>query len=293
MASRAFTLVRPLVCFDLETTGLDVQQDRIIEVSCVKRFPDGQREIWTRRVNPERPIAKEASAIHGISDADVARAPTFAQIARELAAFLYGCDVTGFNVERFDLPLLKNEFRRLGIQYPAGPTCVVDSCRLFARFEPRNLAAALRLYTGRELVGAHGAEADAVAALDVLEGQLARYAELPLDVAGLEEACHPREPHWVDDDGKLVWVEDEAALGFGKHKNRTLRALVREEPDYLRWMSNGNFSDLVRELCGAALGGSFPSRNDPALQPRRKTPPPAVTTAPPTPRDKNGQALLF
>lgn len=293
MHDRAFALVRPLVSFDLETTGLDVQQDRIIEISCVKRQPDGAREVWTRRVNPERPIAPEATAVHGISDADLAREPTFAQIARPLAAFLYGCDLTGFNVERFDIPLLKNEFRRLGITFPAGPVCVVDSCRLFFRYEPRNLAAAVRLYTGEELVGAHGAEADAIAALDVLEGQLRRYDDLPLDVAGLEEACHPREPHWIDGEGKLVWVGEEAALGFGKNKNRTLRAMAREEPDYLRWMANGNFSDLVRELCDAALGGSYPSPNDPALKPQPKTAPPPVNTPAPVPRDKNGQSLLF
>lgn len=293
MSARAFALVRPLVCFDLETTGLDVQQDRIIEIACVKRHPDGRREVWTRRINPERPIAPDASAVHGIKDEDVARCPTFGQLARELSRFLYGCDLTGYNVERFDLPLLKNEFRRLGITFPDGPTCVIDSCRLFFRYEPRNLAAALRLYTGRELVGAHGAEADAVAALDVLEGQLRRYDDLPADVAGLEEACHPREPHWIDDDGKLVWVGDEAALGFGKHKNKTLRSMVQQEPDYLRWMAGGNFADLVRQLCEGALTGQFPRRGDPAFAPKDRTPPAAVTAPAPVPRDKTGQALLF
>jgi DNA polymerase-3 subunit epsilon len=253
-------LTRPLVSFDVETTGLDVNTDRIIEIACVKLHRDGRRECLTRRVNPERPIGAQATAVHGISDADVADAPTFAMLADTLLAFLRGCDLTGFNIEQFDLPLLTREFGRAGIAFPTEPLHIIDSWRIFLRNEPRDLRAAFRFYCGGELINAHSAEADAVAAADILLAQVQRYADVPTDVLELHAYCHPSRPDWVDPDGKIVWRDEEACLSFGKHKNKSLKLLAGEEPDYLKWIATANFSDHVIKLVRAALDGQFPCR---------------------------------
>lgn len=260
MAERLIMLERPLVALDLETTGLDSANDRIVEVSCVKIGLDGRREVRTRRVNPGIPIAPEATAVHGISDADVANESTFAQIARGLLAFLSGCDVTGFNVEHFDLPMLQREFQRVGITFPDAPMRVIDSWRIYLSKEPRDLRSAYRFYCGRELERAHSAEADALAAADILAAQVQRYPDLPADIADLHEYCHPHSPDWVDPDGRLVWKGDKVVLGFGKHRDRSLEVLAAEAPDYLRWMANANFSAEVVAVITAALKGEFPVR---------------------------------
>jgi DNA polymerase-3 subunit epsilon len=250
------------VVFDLETTGLDVNSDRIVEISCVKMAIDGSRDVRTRRLNPTIPISPAATRIHGISDDDVANEPTFAQLARGLFEFLDGCDLSGFNVEQFDLPLLVREFKRAGMAFPRAPVFVIDSWKIFLRKEPRDLAAAYRFYCGRELVNAHSAEADTVAAAEVLLAQVARYDDAPNDIEGLHAFSHPVHPDWIDPDGKIVWQGDEAALGFGKHRGRSLRSMAQAEPDYLRWMATAQFSDGVVEIVRAALLGEFPTRGN-------------------------------
>ena len=253
-------LARPLVAFDVETTGLDVSNDRIIEISCIRFTPEGERTCSTYRVNPGIPIGPAATAVHGISDADVAHEPSFAQLADALLSVLEGADLTGFNIEQFDLPMLAREFSRVGVTFPAGPVCIIDSWRIFLRHEPRDLRAALRFYCGRDLQNAHSAEADAQAAADILLGQLDRYGDLPNRVPELHAYCHPSNPEWVDPDGKIIWRGDKAALGFGRHKNRLLENLACEEPDYLKWIASSNFSDHVVRIAKAALAGSFPCR---------------------------------
>lgn len=232
--ARTLQLQRPLISFDLETTGLNVNEDRIIEMSCVKLMPDGARKTLTLRLNPQRPISPEASAVHGISDSDLADCPTFEAVADDIAAFMADGDLTGFNIERFDIPMLAQEFGRVRKTFPEPGTQVIDSFRIFCHFEPRDLVSAYRMYCNKTLEQAHSAEADAVAAADVLLAQLQRYEELPLDATGLHAFCHPVRPDWVDSDGKIIWQSGEAALGFGKHRGRTLRAMVAEEPNYLR-----------------------------------------------------------
>ncbi len=251
-------LDRPLVSLDLETTGLDATNDRIVEISCVKIHPDGSREVRTRRLNPGMPISPQATAVHGISDADIAEEPTFVQVGRSLLSFLEGCDITGFNVEQFDLPMLVHEFRRAGLEYPSQPVRVVDSWRIFLAKEPRDLTAAYRFYCGKTLENAHSAEADAQAAADILLAQVQRYDDVPDSIDALHELCHPQHPDWLDPDGRIVWRGEEAVLGFGKYRDRPLKALVREAPDYLRWMCGANFSQEVASIIKAALNGDFP-----------------------------------
>jgi len=256
-------LERPLIAFDLETTGLDVNNDRIVEISCVKLLPDLTREARTRRVNPGRPIAPAATAIHGIRDEDVANEPTFAQMARSLLTFFEGADLTGFNVEHFDLPLLTNEFSRVNLPFPAAGTRVVDSFRIFLTQEPRDLSAAYRFYCGSELLKAHSAEADATAAADILLAQTQRYADVPKNIEDLHAFCHPAHPDWLDPDGKIVWRENIAVLGFGKHRDRSLEQMAHENPDYLRWMATADFSVEVARIVKAALRGEFPAAPKP------------------------------
>lgn len=264
--SQALGLTRPMVAFDIESTGLDTRRDRIIELSCVKMFPDRTREILTRRINPEQPISPEATEVHRISDADVASSPPFRAVAEIFYRFLSGCDLTGFNIESFDIPMLREEFSRCEMRFPEGRVNVVDSCRIFHRHEPRHLQAAVQFYCGKEHTDAHSAEADALASADILLAQVLRYDDLPADASGLDAYCHPIQPNWVDADGKLIWRESEACLGFGKHRNRALRVMAIEEPDYLAWISQANFSDKVRTVCRQALAGEFPRQGDDASE---------------------------
>ncbi len=259
MTARALEITRPLVVFDLETTGLDPQRDRIIEISCVKLLPDGRREVRTRRLNPQMPIAPEAIKIHGITDAELKDEPTFAQLAKGLFEFLDGCDLAGFNIERFDLPLLVREFRDAGRTFPSQPVAVIDAWRIFLSKEPRDLGAAARFYLGHEIEHAHSAEADAVATADILAAQVARYADVPNTVGGLHDFCHPVHPDWLDPDGKIVWRAGEATIAFGKHRDKSLRRMAQEEPDYLKWIAGADFSEEVRRLCREALKGQFPA----------------------------------
>jgi len=253
-------LDRPLVVFDLETTGVDVANDRIVELAAAILLPGGGRETKTWLINPERLIPPGATKVHGISDADVADAPTFADLGGELAAIFDGADLSGFNAERFDVPLLRAEFARIGRTFPTPGTHILDSHTIFVKREPRNLAAAVTFYCGRSLDGAHRAEADAVAAADVLLGQLERYPDLPREVGALYEALHPTDPNSVDASGKLAWHDGQAVLTFGKHRDRSLQELVKSEPDYLRWVLGKDFPDDTRHIISEALEGRYPSR---------------------------------
>lgn len=261
MRTRTLSLTRPIVCFDLETTGLETKTDRIVELACVKIQPDMSREMLTLRVNPQMPIPEAASAVHGITNADVAHEPTFDMVAGKLADFLFGCDLTGFNLERFDLPLLRNEFMRANVKFPDGPVNIIDAHKIFIKKEPRDLSAAYRFYCDKNLENAHSAEADAIATADILLAQVERYEDLPLDTAGLQDFCKSKPKNALDPDGKIIWKDGSAVLSFGKHRNRSLQQLASQEPDYLRWISGADFSDEVRGLCRGALDGQFPAQN--------------------------------
>lgn len=260
---RTLQLRRPLAVFDLETTGTDPTEDRIVELAVVRLLPEGDRSVASWRVHPGRPIPPAASAVHGLRDEDVADCPRFEQVADEVLGVVDGCDLGGFNVLRFDLPLLRREFERAGRTFPRSDVAVVDALAVFHRMEPRDLSAALRLYCGREHEGAHGAEADAVATADVLLAQVAHYRDLPDDVDALSEFCRRTgreggEP--VDAAGKFVWRGGEAVLAFGKHRNRPLRELAEQAPGYLRWMLDGDFEPSTKSVAAGALQGHFPAR---------------------------------
>ena len=257
-------LERPLAVFDLETTGTSVFEDRIVEIAIVTLLPDGQRDRWTQRVNPGRPIPAPATAIHHISDDDVKDAPHFADIAKDVIERLSNVDIGGFNLLRFDLPLLQKELKRVNLGLPAGSRYVVDSQVIFHLMEPRNLSAAVRFYCQRELEGAHGALADAEGTLDVLIAQIDRYAQepqfVPDTVADLHRISSRQDDSFIDPEGKIVWFGDEAGLNFGKYKGRSLRSLAKESPEYFTWILRKDFSDEMKKIIEDASRGIFPSK---------------------------------
>lgn len=255
-------LERPLAVFDLETTGTSVFEDRIVEIAIVTLHPDGQRDRWMQRVNPGRTIPAQATAIHHISDDDVKDAPHFADIANEVIARLSNVDIGGFNLLRFDLPLLQKELKRVNLNLAPGSRFVVDSQVIFHLMEPRNLSAAVRYYCDKELEGAHGALADAEGTLDVLIAQIDRYNEapkfVPNTVADLHRISSRQDDSFVDPEGKIVWFGDEAGLNFGKYKGRSLRALYKEAPEYFTWILRKDFSEEMKKIIQDASQGIFP-----------------------------------
>ncbi len=256
-------LDRPLVIFDLETTGTDPATDRIVEIAVLRIEPDGATRSRTRRIHPGQPIPPEATRVHGIGDDDVRDAPPFERIARGLLEFLAGADLAGVNVRRFDVPLLDRELRDCGLDLGLTDRRIVDAMTIFHRKEPRDLSAAVRFYLDREHTGAHAAQADLEATLAVLEAQLERYPDLPRSVEELDAWSRPNADA-VDHAGKLVWKDGEVTVAFGKHRGKKLSELARELPDYLDWILAADFADDVKDLARQALRGELPRRDQSA-----------------------------
>lgn len=262
-------LSRPLVCVDLEATGVRVDHDRIVQMAAARIFPDGRVTTWSSLVNPEQPIPPVATAIHGISDALAASAPTFAQLAPTIVALLSGCDLAGYNVERFDRRLLAAEFRRAGVEDPTAGTRVVDAYTIFLRQEPRSLDAALRFYgvqEGQATRQAHEANSDVEATVAVLVAQLKSYPDVPKTVDELHNWLYPTDPNRIDADGKLVWRDGVATVAFGQQAGTSLVELAVSDRSFLEWILRKDFSDEVKAIVEDALAGRFPVRGD--AQPR-------------------------
>lgn len=230
-------LEKPLAFFDLETTGVRIGRDRIIQIGIVRLLPNGERERYQSLVNPEMHIPGEATAIHGITDADVADAPLLADLAPTLLEELSGCDLSGFNLLRFDIPFLAEELHRVGVEWDSSKLRVVDVQRIYHQMEPRNLGAALKYYCGREHEGAHDALADVEATADVLLAQLERYPEAlegSIDFLGTMSGDRQRSP---DAAGKLAFDDKgNICLSFGKYKGWSLENIGRNDPGYLQWL---------------------------------------------------------
>jgi len=233
-------LDRPVVFFDLESTGTNILHDRIVEISVIKVFPDGSEVERTRRINPGIPIPAEATAVHHITDEDVKDAPRFEQIARSLAELFAGSDIAGFNSNRFDIPLLDQEFHRAGVDFDLNGVRFVDVQTIYHKKEPRTLVAAYRYYCGKNLEDAHSALADTTATMEVLLAQLEKYEDLPCDVAALSEyACNNRN---VDLMGRLIFDEQgREIINFGKYKGKLAEEVLSKDPGYYSWIMNGDF----------------------------------------------------
>ena len=239
-------LTKPIVFFDLETTGTNITSDRIIEISSIKVHPSGKEDEWTIRINPEMPIPPESTAIHHITDADVADCHTFRQIAQRLADYLQGCDIAGFNSNRFDIPMLDQEFQRVGVKFDFTRSRFVDVQTIFHKKEQRTLVAAYRFYCGRELDDAHSAKADTRATYEVLKAQLDRYDDLPNDIDALAE--YSRQNRNVDLIGRLV-LNDEGkeVINFGKYKGKLAEDVLRADHGYFGWIMQGDFPQNTKD----------------------------------------------
>ena len=234
-------LKNPLVFFDLETTGINITKDRIVEISLLKVHPNGKEEIKSRRINPEMPSPPQATAIHGITDEDVKDCPTFKQVAKSLADMLEGCDLAGFNSSRFDVPMLSEEFLRAGVDFDMSKRKFVDVQIIFHKKEPRTLEAAYKFYCEKELKNAHSAEADTIATYEVLKSQLKHYPDLENDIAFLSKEYSSFNNN-VDFAGRFIFDEKGVEVfNFGKHKGKSVANVLRDEPSYYSWMMDGDF----------------------------------------------------
>ena len=233
-------LKNPLVFFDLETTGIDIAKDRIVEISMVKVMPNGEEIVKTRRINPGMPIPPESTAIHGITDEDVKDCPKFKEIAKSLAAQIEGCDLAGFNSNRFDIPMLAEEFLRAGVDVDLNRRKFIDVQTIFHKMEQRNLTAAYKFYCNKDLANAHSAEADTMATYEVLKAQLDRYPELENDVNFLSK--YSSFTNNVDFAGRMVYNEKgQEVINFGKYKGRMVEEVLKSDPSYYAWIMNGDF----------------------------------------------------
>ena len=261
---RELKLKRPLVFFDLETTGVNVGTDRIVQIAVTKLTPiaaTDQRfrseKMWL--VNPGVPIPETASSIHGITDEDVADMPTFSDISKEVAGWFEGADVCGHNVIRFDIPLLDNEMRRVGQSFKIDGG-VIDTLRIFqARFR-HTLECAHRLYEGTWFEGAHDAANDVDALVSILGGMLKEYPDMPNEPGELSRT--PPSPDWIDDEGKFIWANGEATLSFSKNKGQTLKDMARSDRGFLQWMLGQDFDGSTLRVVRKALSGEFPVKED-------------------------------
>lgn len=240
-------LVRPIVFFDLETTGTDVQTDRIVEISTIKIYPGGKEpEEKCCRINPQRHIPSSASDIHHITDEDVADKPTFAQISKSLLDFFSDCDIAGFNSNKFDIPLLINEFARCGLKFSLNGRRLIDVQTIYHKMEKRTLEAAYKYYCQKDLKEAHSALADTRATYEVLKQQLEFYPELKNDIEFLSDFS--RFGNGIDLASRFVRNADgEAEFNFGKHKGKLVKDIMQKEPGYKNWMLQGDFPQNTKD----------------------------------------------
>lgn len=269
------TLTRPLVAFDVETHAkVPPEEARIVEIGFYMLFPDDRPpKEWGSFVRPDLLIAPDTEAIHGISNAMVAGAPYFRQLAPSLAKGFTDCDFCGHNI-KFDIRVLTAEMNRAGVPWTKGDARLLDSLRLWQLAEPRTLTDAVRRFLKREPSGAHRASTDAKDALEVAFAQLEEFTQLPQNLAQLHDQCFAGEKEFLDPDGKIVWYNGEAVLNFGKH-GQTKTPLAKVPRSYLEWILTGSFSPEVKRICENALNGVFPRRE--------ATPQPAAVEEEPTP----------
>ena len=240
-------LKRPVAFLDLETTGINVSSDRIVELSILKITPNGKEEWMSTRINPEIPIPAKSTAIHGITDSDVANAPTFKEVAKNLAAFIEGCDLAGYNAVKFDIPVLAEEFLRINIDFNFRKRRYVDAQVIYHKKEQRTLSAAYQFYCNKDLKGAHGSKADTAATYEVLKAQLDRYGDLENDIEKLADISSFNNN--VDFAGRIILDENGIEIfNFGKHKGKSVEHVFSEEPSYYSWMMNGDFPLYTKKV---------------------------------------------
>ena len=240
-------LKNPIVFFDLETTGINVSSDRIVEITYLKVEPNGNKTSKTLRINPQMHIPEQASAVHGIYDQDVADCPAFRQVAASIAKDIEGCDLAGYNSINCDIPLLVEEFLRADVDIDLKRRKFVDVMVIFYKQEPRNLSAAYKFYCGKDLSNAHSSEADTMATLEILEAQLCRYGDLENTIDFLSEySSHNKN---VDYAGRIIYDDKKREIfNFGKYKGMLVVEVFRRDPSYYQWMMNGDFPLYTKKV---------------------------------------------
>lgn len=240
-------LSKPIVFFDLETTGINIATDKIVEISILKVFPNGNKESKTWLVNPEIEIPKESSEIHGITNEKVASEPTFKELANKVNELIEGCDLAGFNSNRFDIPLLAEELMRAGIDFDMKNRKAIDVQVIFHKKEQRTLSAGYQFYCGKELEGAHGAEADTNATYEILLAQVDKYGDIGNSVDALSEYSTHGER--ADFAGFILMNDDKQEIfSFGKYKGRTVEEVFNENPGYHNWIQNADFPLYTKKV---------------------------------------------
>jgi len=240
-------LKRSLAFIDLETTGINISTDRIVEISVLKITPEGKEEWMVSRINPEMPIPPKSTAIHGIKDEDVAASPTFKEIAKNLTSFLEGCDIAGYNALKFDIPVLAEEFLRVNVDYDFRKRKYVDVQVIFFKKEQRTLSAAYQFYCNKSIKNAHSSKADTQATYEVLKAQLDMYKDLANDVEKLSDfSAHNTSADFV---GRIIYDENGVeTFNFGKHKGKTVEQVFKDDPAYYSWMMNGDFPLYTKKI---------------------------------------------
>ncbi|MBN2213512.1 MAG: 3'-5' exonuclease [Bacteroidales bacterium] len=250
-------LKNPLVIFDLETTGINIVTDRIVELSYLKIYPNGEQESRTMRINPTIPIPEKATKIHGITDNDVKDAPKFQEVARSIANIFEGCDFAGFNSNKFDIPLLAEEFLRADVDIDLIKRKFIDVQVIFHKKEQRTLEAAYKFYCNKNLEDAHSAEADTLATFEILKAQLERYEDLPVDIDELSRySSHNKNADFA---GRIIYDDNgNEVFNFGKYKSQKVEDVLRKDPAYYSWMMNSEFPLYTKKvLTSIKLRGAF------------------------------------
>lgn len=249
-------LTKPLAFFDIESTGINIATDRIVEISIFKLMPSGE-QIWkTMRINPTIPINPQATEVHGITNEDVQNEPTFAEVAADIFNFLKDCDLAGYNSNYFDVPLLNEEFLRLDMDLKLDKRKFVDVFRIFQKKEKRDLSSAYKFYCDKNLENAHSAEADVQATYEVLLGQLDRYEDLENDISSLDKFSNDKL--FVDFGRRLINDKGVVKFNFGKHRGRAVEDVLRREPQYYDWIMKSDFLlDTKQKLRAIRLGMKF------------------------------------
>ena len=248
-------LTNPICFLDLETTGINVSLDKIVEIAIIKIMPDGTKQIKRKLVNPEMPIPAPASEVHGISDEMVKDAPTFKQIANEIKQFIEGADLAGYNSNRFDIPMLNEEFLRAGIQIDMLSRKLLDVQKVFHMMEQRTLSAAYKFYCDKNLEDAHTAEADAMATFEVLEAQVVKYPQIGNTVESIVKFTG--EDQIIDFARRFIYENGVAVFNFGKHKGKPVTQVLKEEPQYYDWMMKGDFALHTKQKLTEILNKSI------------------------------------
>ena len=255
-------LDKPLVVFDIETTGLSLSIDKIIEIAYVKVYPDGRLVEGDIFINPEIKISEESIAIHGITNEDVAGKPTFRQMAQSLWGVFADSYYSGFNIINFDLPILRREFLRVGFDFAYDNSQIIDSKIIYNYMEPRTLSAAYKHYCDKEHYDAHSAIADVRATKEILEAQMEKYEEVR-DWEFIHKIHKANNDRFVDNDRKFYWRDGEAHFSFSKHKDEALAKVAQNDPGFLQWILTADFSDETKNIVRKALEGKFPKKEEP------------------------------